>query len=323
VIRLRAFRNGDPPALADLWNRGLPTRGVVRPLTPHEFDALIVSRLDFDAQGLILAEDDNRAVGFVHAGFGPASPIERKPVLDRELGTIAMLVVEPGRDDPGLEHELLSAAESYLRDRGAQVFYAGAQYPLNPFYWGTYGGSEGSGPLEGHHSLRRAAAAAGYEPVATNLLLEADLTGPEVRDPRAAVIKRQVRLEIEEDAHPSDWWEALALGTRQLTRFRLHSRSDDRAIAHASTWDMTAFGREDGRSRTGLIDFAVVPDLRGKGFGRFLASEVIRHARAEWGDVMSVQTAATNLPALALYRSLGFEPVETTTLYRKPGSRST
>jgi hypothetical protein len=34
---------------------------------------------------------------------------------------------------------------------------------------------------------------------------------------------------------------------------------------------------------------------------------------------VDVQTSATNAPALALYESLQFEPVETSILYRLPG----
>jgi hypothetical protein len=34
--------------------------------------------------------------------------------------------------------------------------------------------------------------------------------------------------------------------------------------------------------------------------------------------VAAVQTSATNAPALALYESLHFDPVETAILYRRP-----
>ena len=55
MIRLRSFRNGDPPALADLWNRGLPERAVVRPLSAHEFDTMVFTRLTFEPEGLVVA----------------------------------------------------------------------------------------------------------------------------------------------------------------------------------------------------------------------------------------------------------------------------
>lgn len=320
MIRFRSFRNGDPPALADLWNRGLPERGVVRPLGPHEFDAMVIGRLEFDREGLILAEDDGRAVGFAHAGFGPdlSNPRHRP---DYELGTVAMLVLDPDRDDPALGRDLFAAAESYLVGRGAKVLYAGMQYPLNPFYWGIYGGSESGGILGDHESMRRAATDSGYEEVSTMVLLDVDLTVAEARDPKAAILRRQARVEIEEEAMPADWWEASSIGHSQITHYRLVSKADEVELARASAWDMAAFGRLDGRARTGLTAIRVEPEHRRKGYARHLIAEILRHVKGQWGEVVSVQTGATNRPALALYFSLGFEPVESAILFRKPGGR--
>jgi len=319
LIRFRTYRNADSPALAGLWNRGLPDRGVVRPVSAHEWDAMVVGRVDFDARGLIVAEEGGRVVGFAHAGFGPETEEDPPHRLDRELGTIAMLVVDPDRDSEALRSGLMAEAEAYLRASGAKVLYAGGQGPLNPFYWGLYGGSEFAGILEGHESFRKAAAEAGYRPVAAAELLEADLAAVEARDPMAAVHRRQAKVEVSEDACPSDWWEAVALGSTQITRFRLVSKADDAELARASTWDMAAFGRIDGKARTGLYAVEVAPAHRRKGFGRFLVGEVLRHARGQWGEVVSVLTGATNIPALGLYRACGFHLVDTATLYRRPG----
>lgn len=320
MIRFRPYRNGDSPALADLWNRGLPDRGVVRPLNVHEFDALVMGKIPFDADGLIVADRDGRAVGFAHAGFGPAQPDGPSHRLDRQLGTVAMVVVEPGPEDPEVEAGLVGAAIAHLRDRGARVVYAGGRFPLNPFYWGIYGGSEWSGVLGGHDAFRRAALRAGFEPAGESILMEADLARPEARDPRSAIAKRSVRVEVDEDALPSGWWEALAIGLFRPTHFRAILRDSDAVVARATSWDIASgFGVGDGRSRTGLIGVEVDPAHRRKGFGRLLVAEACRHARDQLAEVVSVQTPETNAPALALYRSLGFEAVDSATLYRLPG----
>jgi ribosomal protein S18 acetylase RimI-like enzyme len=289
-------------------------------LRAHELDSHAFGRVNFDAAGLIVAEQDERVVGFVHAGFGPDFPIDRaRPLeLNHELGTVAMLLVEPNRDDRELVLGLIGEAEGYLRKRGAKVIYAGGLFPLNPFYWGICGGSEGSGVLAAHQPFHRVLTERGYQPAGTTVLLEADLSVPEPRDPRGILVRRQTQVEFHDDAFPTDWWQCLALGDFQLLNARLVSRTEGCLLAHTQAWDMSWFGRGDGRSRIGLISLEVSASHRRKGYGRFLVAEVLRRARENHVGCVSVQTAATNVPALGLYRSLGFQQVEQATCFRLP-----
>ncbi len=326
MTHFRSFRNTDTAALAALWNRGVLGGSIARPLTVHEFEARVVGNPLFDAQGLTVAVSNDRPVGFAHAGFGPDAedlgPKPRPLTLSHDLGTVGMLVVEPCNDDPEIEAELLARSEGYLIERGASVIYAGGQFPLNPFYWGVYGGSEWAGILASHVPFLRAVSRAGYEPVSETILLEADLARPELRDPRGVLMRRVTRVEVVEDALPATWWHALAIGDFRPTTYRLLSKANEQEYVRASTWDMTWFGRRDGRARIGLIDMEVNADHRRKGYGRHLVNEILRVARAQATASVDVQTRSTNAPALGLYQSLGFEPVETATLYRRPGPSS-
>ena len=81
---------------------------------------------------------------------------------------------------------------------------------------------------------------------------------------------------------------------------------------------MSWFGREDGRTRIGLINVEVPPDHRRKGYARFLMSEIFRRTRESLISSVAVATSSANEPALALYASLGFQPVDQSTLYRLP-----
>ena len=190
---------------------------------------------------------------------------------------------------------MIGEAEGYLRKRGAKVIYAGGLFPLNPFYWGIYGGSEGSGVLSAHQPFHRVLTERGYQPAGTTILLEADLSVPEPRDPRGVLVRRQTQVEFHDDAFPTDWWQCLALGDFQLLNARLVSRSDGCLLAHAQAWDMSWFGRGDSRSRIGLISLEVSAAHRRKGYGRFLVSEILRRARENHVGCVAVQTAATNL----------------------------
>jgi hypothetical protein len=135
VTRLRAFRNSDPPALARLWNHAVPGTLGAHPLRVHELDTHAWGTTNFEHSGLIVAERDGRIVGFVHAGFGPELPVDAARPLEssHEMGTVSMLIVEQGLDDPVMVADLIRAAEDYLRTRGAKVLYAGALFPLNPW----------------------------------------------------------------------------------------------------------------------------------------------------------------------------------------------
>ena len=320
MIRFRPFRNTDPPALVRLWNQAVPESAAVRPLRVHELDTHALGAVNFDAAGLIVAEQDGRIVGFVHAGFGPELPVETTAPfrLCREMGTLAMLLIEPGLEEPGLAAELIKAGENYLREHGAKVVYAGGQFPLNPFYWGVYGGSEGSGVLSEHDTFHRVLIECGYQPAATTVLLEADLTAAEPRDPRAVIIRRQTQVEFLDDALPVHWWQNVALGDFQLMKARLLLKPGGAEVAQALAWDMSWFGRRDGRTRIGLIDLRVAPEHRRKGYARFLVSDIFRRARDNMVTRVAVQTSSANEPALALYASLGFEQVEQAILYRLP-----
>jgi hypothetical protein len=51
----------------------------VRPLRVHELDDRAFGLVYFDRAGLIVAERDERIVGYAHSGFGPDEPVESSP----------------------------------------------------------------------------------------------------------------------------------------------------------------------------------------------------------------------------------------------------
>lgn len=320
LLQIRPFRNDDIPAITGLWNRGMPRFSVVVPVEPHELDAVLFSRVDFRKEDFLVAEGpENRLLGFVHVGHGPAEPGGPSHRLDLEMGALAMLVVEPSQAQDELGQRLIEAAEARLRQVGTTVFYAGGMYPLNPFYWGLYGGSEFSGILETHDAFRQAVERAGYRTAATTEHLEYLLLGlpTSLPEPRLIALRRQTRLEVREDIVLDRWWDALAIGTARPTRFRLLDRQGNE-LAHALTWEMIGFDRVDGLNRAGLLDVRVPPEHRRKGHAKLLILEILRHLKDQQIEAVSVQTDAGNEPARRLYDRLGFKPSGRSYLYRRP-----
>ena len=92
---------------------------------------------------------------------------------------------------------------------------------------------------------------------------------------------------------------------------------DDLAGAAAETvilWDSAggrgaglATARLAGGEEAGLSILALAEPYRGRGLGRPLLAELIRRLKGRAGRLRA-ETAAYNLPALALYQALGFKP---------------
>src|SRR5205823_14788103 len=123
----------------------------------------------FDRAGLILAEDNGKAVGFTHAGFG-SNAAETDLAFD--VGVVSIVAVRPSHRRQKIGSRLLKLAEEYLRGHGAKQIVAGGMRPLNPYYFGLYGGADspgfltsdpGAGPFLEHH---------GYQGWSTCLVLD-------------------------------------------------------------------------------------------------------------------------------------------------------
>lgn len=70
---------------------------------------------------------------------------------------------------------------------------------------------------------------------------------------------------------------------------------------------------------THLLKLAVVPELRRQGVGRALLGAVVADTRQRRGGSLSLHVAEGNAPALALYRSAGFESEGLLQDYYSPG----
>ncbi len=61
-------------------------------MTAMLLDRLVFSKPYFEQAGLIIATDNDRAIGFAHAGFGP---VDDESALSTEIGSSILAVVRP------------------------------------------------------------------------------------------------------------------------------------------------------------------------------------------------------------------------------------
>ena len=139
VTQFRHFRNTDPPALVEVWNESFPGRGAYRLRSANLLEHAVLAKSYFDPMGLIVAEDEGKVVGFSHAGFGPNSA---ENGLEATPGVVCMVAVKPSHRRRQIGSELLRRAEEYLKTRGSVKYIAGGVRPINPFYFGLYGGAD-------------------------------------------------------------------------------------------------------------------------------------------------------------------------------------
>jgi len=315
MISYRTFRNTDPPKLVAIWRSRAGQDGLARWVSPDLFEQLVFAKLYFDYDGLILAWEDGRPVGFAHAGFGPN---KTRDDISTESGTICVLMVRPDCPRQEVAVGLLERAEQYLRGCGAKAIYGGGMKPLNPFYLGLYGGSELPGVLHTDCLARETFASHGYDEVERTLTLRRDLSDFEaVIDRRQMQIRRRMIVEVTVDPPTESWWDACVVGEFDLTRFELTSRETAPALARATFRSMEPSGTAGVGRAAGLMDLYVDESLRRRGLAVFLLSEAFRQFIRQGIRLVEAQTTQQNAAALGLFRKLGFQQTGQGSVFRK------
>lgn len=315
MIHYRSFRNNDTPQLVEIWRAQPRARGLAQPVSVELFEQLVLAKPYFENEGLTLVLDDDVAVGFSHAGFGPT---DEGASLNQRFGVTSMLLARPGHQELPIGLELLARGELYLRSRGAKVLYAGGIRPLDPFYLGLYGGSELPGVLAGDLFGNSVFRAADYREIDRVIVFERELAG--FRPPMDRVqmqIRRTSVIEETTDAPPRNWWEACALEHFQVTCFDLIERDEARPMASARFWNLETFAAGWGVQAAGLYDLEVAGNRRRHGLASFLVADALRRLAAQGIALVEVQTLAGNTAARALYAKLGFREVDQGIAYRK------
>ncbi len=314
LIHYRAFRNTDAPQLAEIWRTQTAQRGLMQPMSASVLERFVFSRPTFDAQGLIVASDGDRLLGFAHAGFGPSSDLS---TLATDKGVTCLVMLRPDVE-PSVGAELLAHSEAFLESRGAKTFYGGGSFPLAPFYQGLYGGSEFSGILDSDQRGQAFFLEQGYRPAKRSLVLHRDLACFRPLIDRVQMqIRRQSTVEMIVDPPTTSWWEACVFEPFDRTRCVLVTRAGGPPAAVVNFWNMETMIGAWGVHAVGIAGLQVNDSRRKNGLATFLLGESLRNLHAQGVAVAEVHVAEENAAALALFRKLGFEQIDSAVLYRK------
>ena len=318
LIGYRSFVNRDPPYLAEIWRTRSGLRGYAQPMTAVLLERQVLSKPYFDRHGLIVATEDDRPIGFAHAGFGPT---DDESAIAHEMGASILTVVAPHAEEANIAAELIRRSENHLRERGAKVLYGGGIRPLNAFYIGLYGGSELPGLLDSDAQQQNFFRAAGYREIDRTVVLHRELAGfRPVVDRQQMQVRRRTRINYICDPPARSWWEACTLGDLRRLQYRLFLREDEsQPAAIATLLDMETFSHTWGVRTSGLLDVWVEDSARRQGLAVNLLGDILRQAAEQGIGLIEVQTMQSNTAAIAMYHKLGFQQVDSGVVFRKDG----
>ena len=314
LIQYRPFRSTDPPQLAEIWRSQTGQRGLMQPMSMAVLERFVLSKPFFDPQGLLVAVDDNKLLGFSHSGFGPSLD---QSSLSTERGTTCLVMLRPEAESL-IAGELLSRGEAYLRKQGAKTLFGGGNFPLSPFYYGLYGGSEVSGVLDSDARTQAIFCEHGYRPVKRSLVLERDLASfRPIVDRQQMQIRRQTKFETIVDPPTTTWWEACLFEPFDRTQCVLLPRNGGRPSASVNFWNMETMSPAWGVHAVGIVGLEVPTERRRQGLATYLLGESFRQLHAQGFALAEVHVAEENAVAQAMYRHLGFAQVDASVLYCK------
>jgi ribosomal protein S18 acetylase RimI-like enzyme len=315
LVQYRSFRNSDPPGLVDVWNDAFTGRGAVLLRHSSPFERFAFSKPYFDPAGLVVAEENGLRVGFAHAGFG-ANVTES--ALSHDAGVTCVVGVRSSHQRRGIGSELMARCEEYLHARGARSFFAGPMKPLNPFYFGLYGGSELPGFLASDRAAAPFLEAQGYQPHDTALVFQRPLDRQiSMVDGRFPALRRRFNVRVLPKGSCMTWWQECVLGSVEPIEFRLEDVGTGQAVARADAWEMEGFSWRWGLPTVGIVDVSVVETQRRQGLAKFLLVSILHYLQEQYFGLVEVQTMERNQPAVRLYQGLGFEQVDVGRIYRK------
>lgn len=315
MLHIRPFLNTDPPFILDVWQNQSMCRGRYDGLDGLILEQQILAKPYFDPHGFLIAFEEERPVGFIHAGFG-ATDDESK--LDYERGTISQLMVIPSVDRPMVAGCLIDSATDYLKRKGAGWVTFGGHFPSSPFYNGLYGGSRSVGVLSGD-----AQASGWLEENQFVLDGQVSIRHWELADFRPLMDRKQLMigrsfiLEAQLDPVPQTWFEACTIGLSSRIGFFLKDRRSKEVVGRLTFWDMEPLVKNWGMIAMGLVKLWVSPDLRGEGLATYMVGESLRQLKQQGVSLVEIQHVVSEKKLENLCDKLGFKEIDRTNLYSK------
>jgi ribosomal protein S18 acetylase RimI-like enzyme len=189
---------------------------------------------------------------------------------------------------------------------------------LGPFYFGLYGGSDAPGFLASDGDAEPFLRRHGYQPQDSCLVFQRLLNRPvNIADGRFAALRRRFEVRIVPRTGVTSWWQECVLGPVEVVDFRLEEKATGQMVGRTAVWEMDLFSWRWNQPSVGILDVEIREDLRRQGLAKYLLTQLLHYLQDQFFGLAEVQTRASNEAALKLYKSAGFEQVDTGRIYKK------
>jgi GNAT superfamily N-acetyltransferase len=279
-----------------LYNRQTADEKHIARFDAERFIKLVEQKSYFDPEGLLVAVEDGRVVGWVHACLAAGSESRHNPT---QLAPRIRMLIFP-RDRLKLGNVLVAEATAWLKRFGHKELLAMHSKAGYPFYRGLWLGSEPKCPATMPH-LQLAFRVAGYKSTLESVFMTTEIDRP----PRE--IHAQVKLEFVESparmAHKPmrESWD----GFEPMTIRAAIGSQEVGGIG----WVMQPHLAEKlGAPCVNIWSMGVQERYRRRGIATALVSRVLFQAYQREAKFASVSTQLWNAPAHATYAKLGFKP---------------
>ena len=286
----------------------------MQPISNLLLEMFVLSKPYFDREGLIVAEDDEKVVGFIHVGFGPN---DTSTDLSTDVGIICLLAVVQHQRRAEILDTLLEQGEEYLVTRGAETIRVGGVFPNTPFYLGVLGGSDLPGIHTADEEMELLFRGHEYQETGRRLVFERYLGRFRIPvDRRLVQYRRSYRLEVRID-QKSKWWDACVFGPSDRLTLELFAKDETQPCGSAVFWDMGPISTRAISSGMGLIAFEIDEAHRGKGLGTFIVSESLKQLQNRGVSRIEVQLPHDAIGTQKIFERLKFEQISQSVLFAK------
>ena len=312
LIEYRSFLNTDPPLLVDLWNRLPKISGLVERTDYTTLERHVFAKPYFDREGVSIALEGDKIIGFAHAGF---SPQESLAELDYQTGIVSQLRLAPSVSDGSVANKLLTMSVDYCRSKGATTVHAGSFFPHSPFYLGLYGGSRLPGVIEQDDLSLAGFKEFGFVEHDQIIILELQLSElKSIMGRQQMSVRRNFLINATSDPLEQSWWESCTLGVAGRERFTVINKRSKEVSGTVSYWDMQPLSDSFSGKARGLYNLSIAEDLRRGGIATYLVGESLKHLAKSDVTMVEAQTRSSDAASQALFEKLGFKKTSSGTL---------